>query len=141
MIYLYIGIGGFLGAISRFALENLAKTNFPGNFPIGTFFINVVGCFLIGLIMTLALELMAISANLRMGIVTGYLGGLTTFSTYAFESVSLFHKGIVDLALIYVVGSVVVCMVAAWVGIVSARIIIVSLSKGAQQQNSDSMHN
>lgn len=141
MIYLYIGIGGFLGAVSRLAIENFTKTNFPGSFPIGTFFINVTGCFLIGLIMTLALERMLIGTKLRMGIVTGYLGGLTTFSTYAYESVSLFQKGVFDLAFVYVVASVVVSMAAAWIGIILARMIIISLSKGTPRRQSVDTNN
>lgn len=129
MIYLYIGAGGFLGAIARYAIGNLAKIKFVTAFPAGTFFVNVAGCFLIGLIMTLALERMALSTNARMGIVTGFLGGLTTFSTYIYEALTLLEKGAVGLAVWYTAISVIACILAAWLGVVAARVIPFFISK------------
>jgi len=134
VIYLYIGAGGFLGAISRYAIENLAKIKLVTAFPAGTFFVNVTGCFLIGLIMTLALERMAISTNVRMGIVTGFLGGLTTFSTYIYQTLTLLEKGAGGLAVWYTIISVIACIFAVWLGVIVARVIPFFLSKGAGQQ-------
>lgn len=134
MVYLYIGAGGFLGAISRYAIENLAKTEFATAFPAGTFFVNVAGCFLIGFIMTLSLERMVISPNARMGIVTGYLGGLTTFSTYTYQALTLLERGAWSLAGWYTAISVIACMIAVWLGVVAARMVPILLSKGAARR-------
>lgn len=134
MIYLYIGAGGFLGAISRYAIENLAKIKFVTAFPAGTFFVNVAGCFLIGFIMTLSLERMIISPNARMGIVTGYLGGLTTFSTYTYQALTFLEKGAWGLAGWYIAISVIACTLAVWLGVVMARVVPLFLPKGVKQQ-------
>jgi len=131
MIYLYIGAGGFLGAIARYAVESLAGIKFSASFPAGTFIVNVAGCFLIGLIMTLALERMAIGTNTRMGIVTGFLGGLTTFSTYTCQTITFLEKGAWGLAMWYTAASVMACMLAVWLGVVAARLIPRFLSGGA----------
>lgn len=135
MIYLYIGAGGFLGAVSRYAIDNFATAKFNTAFPVGIFIVNIAGCLLIGFIMTLALERMVMSANVRMGIVTGFLGGLTTFSTYTYQSLMLMEKGAWGLAVWYSAVSVITCIFAVWLGVVSAKAIPFLLPKVPVQGN------
>lgn len=80
MVYVYIGVGGFLGAIARFALGQLIGTINQTAFPWGTLTINLLGSFVLGFFLTVALEQLSISAELRLGIATGFLGAFTTFS-------------------------------------------------------------
>ena len=134
MIYLYIGAGGFLGAIARYAAENLVRAKFETAFPLGTFIVNAAGCLLIGFIMTLTLERMVISSNARMGTVTGFLGGLTTFSTYTEQSLTLMEKGAWGLAGWYSAASVIACIFAVWLGVVSAKALSFLLPKRLVQE-------
>lgn len=89
----YVGIGGFIGASLRYLTSLVILKCFKYEFPVATLIINVVGAVLIGLIMYLSLKSNAISLNLKLFLTTGILGGLTTFSTFSFETVSLFQNG------------------------------------------------
>lgn len=94
----YVGIGGFIGASLRYVI-NICSSRFWGDgFPYGTLIVNVLGGFLIGLIMELSLTTKLISPNLRLFLTTGIMGGLTTFSTFSYETVTLFTNGSYMLA-------------------------------------------
>lgn len=90
---LLVGAGGFIGASSRYLLTLLMMEKFGPDFPYGTLLVNVLGGFLIGIIMQFSLEVVPIKAELRLFLTTGILGGLTTFSTFAHETIFLFLKG------------------------------------------------
>lgn len=87
---IYIGIGGFIGAILRYIISMKIITT---QIPWGTLFVNVLGGFLIGLIMEFCLSTEYISPNLKLFLTTGVLGGLTTFSTFSYETIGLFGSG------------------------------------------------
>lgn len=90
-LLLFIGVGGFLGAIARYLISAFLQTNISANFPVGTLGVNILGSFLIGF---LALYFQAhSSAELKVLVITGFLGALTTFSTFSFESVMLLDEG------------------------------------------------
>ena len=89
---LIVGIGGFLGAALRYVISG-ATSKYFGTFPIGTLIVNIVGGLLIGFIMEASTSFWPISANMRIFLTTGIMGGLTTFSTFSYETVSLISEG------------------------------------------------
>lgn len=90
---LLAGLGGFLGSAARYVLSGLAQRLFGAAFPVGTAAVNLLGCFLIGLLTNLSLRAGPLSAASRLFLVTGFLGGLTTFSTFSHETLALFEQG------------------------------------------------
>ena len=88
---LLIGIGGALGAISRYGIGELSKRLFSSSFPLGTLFANLAGCFLIGVIVGSGHA--AKSDPIRLGFGIGFLGALTTFSTFGIETVTQLNEG------------------------------------------------
>ncbi|NOZ50881.1 MAG: fluoride efflux transporter CrcB [Chloroflexi bacterium] len=87
--YVWIGLGGFFGANSRYLLQQWAANRWGTSFPYGTLLANVGGSFTIAFFLTLATGRLSISPQARLFIAVGFLGGFTTFSSYAFETVSL----------------------------------------------------
>ena len=90
---IYIGIGGFIGSCLRYIISVNSLKLFGTQLPYGTLIVNVFGGILIGLMMELSLTTDFISPNLRLLLITGLLGGLTTFSTFSYETVSLLSDG------------------------------------------------
>jgi CrcB protein len=90
---LYVGIGGFIGACLRYVISIHSSRFFGTEFPYGTLIVNVLGGFLIGIIMELSITHDIISPNLKLFLTTGIMGGLTTFSTFSYETVTLFNNG------------------------------------------------
>jgi CrcB protein len=86
-----IGAGGFFGAISRFLLASFMQKSFPTLFPIGTLTVNVVGSFIIGIMVVIFENISA--PEYKALIMTGFLGALTTFSTFSLESVTMLQQG------------------------------------------------
>ncbi|GAA0783715.1 fluoride efflux transporter CrcB [Hathewaya limosa] len=89
----YVGIGGFLGALIRYLISNTSTKLLGTKLPYGTLIVNILGGFLIGLIMGLSMNKNLISPNLKLFLTTGVMGGLTTFSTFSYETVTLFNNG------------------------------------------------
>ncbi len=123
LVFIYIGAGGFLGAIFRYILSGLMSGGWAGAFPVGTLIANLLGSFLLGFCMVLSMEIYNLNPAIRMGIATGFLGGLTTFSTFAYETVTLVDNGLNNLAFWYVTMSVVLCLAAVWLGTAMGRTI------------------
>jgi fluoride exporter len=91
--YFFIGLGGFIGAIIRYFVTVNSAKFITTKYPIGTLIVNVIGGFLIGLIMGLCLSKPFISENLRLFLTVGILGGFTTFSAFSYETLSLYNSG------------------------------------------------
>lgn len=109
-------LGGSLGALSRY-LVSLGAVAFLGSaFPWGTLIVNLGGCFFIGLAMSLAERSFLVGPSVRVFFVTGYLGALTTFSSYAMESVAVAREGMLRLVVVNVVLNNVVGIVLVLVG-------------------------
>lgn len=121
--YIVVGIGGFLGAIARYALGTYVGSRYGVRFPYGTFVINVSGSFLIGLMMVL-LARTTVSAYWRYLIPIGFIGAYTTFSTFEYETLRALQGGQVVTGLLNVVLSLVVGFVAVWAGFALGRILV-----------------
>jgi fluoride exporter len=88
----YVGIGGFIGASLRYIISIQSTKWFGSDFPFGTLIVNVLGGFLMGVIMQISFDTTLISPNQRLILTTGILGGLTTFSTFSLETTNLFNN-------------------------------------------------
>ncbi|MEM7411473.1 MAG: fluoride efflux transporter CrcB [Myxococcota bacterium] len=113
--------GGGLGALARYALALWVEGKTGPGFPWGTFSVNVLGCFAIGVAATLADEHAWLSPSARLLLVTGILGGFTTFSTFGYETWQLASEGAAAAALGNVLASVGAGLVAVVLGIVVTR--------------------
>jgi CrcB protein len=115
---LAVGLGGFFGAIARYSISGLVQRRFPGFTPAGTLVVNVVGCLLIGVFMELLIErkLGVQKELLRSLMVTGFLGSLTTFSTFGYETVELIREDEFRPAFFNMLGNVVLGFSAVWIG-------------------------
>jgi CrcB protein len=104
--YLAVAIGGVLGCWARYAMTNLVQTIWGNDFPYATLSINLLGAFLMGFLFVETLERLTISPVFRTGILTGVLGGYTTFSTFAMEMLLLVEQGEPGKAVLYAALSV-----------------------------------
>ena len=121
MKYLVVLAGGGVGSLARYVASTAIMQRFGGAFPLGTFVINITGSFLIGLLMTLFTERLEWSPTWRLLLVTGFLGGYTTFSTYEYESLQALRQGAKWIGLFNLVGSVVAGYIAVWLGALLAE--------------------
>ena len=119
--YVAIAIGGTLGCWARYAQSVYVQAAFGRDFPLATLSINVIGSFLMGFLFILTLERLMIPPSVRVGVLTGVLGGYTTFSTFEMETLLLAENGEFFKAGLYVVLSVVIGFVAAFGGAYIAR--------------------
>ncbi len=119
--YLVVLFGGGIGALARYLLGTAIMQRFGGRFPLGTFIINVTGCFLIGILMTLLTERLQPHPYWRLLLVVGVLGGYTTFSSFEYETYSSVRDGAVVLGLLNILGSVVFGYLAVWLGVLLAK--------------------
>lgn len=90
---IYVGIGGFIGATIRYLITIQSAKLFNSSIPLGTLIANVLGGFIIGVIMEISMSTDLISPNLKLFLTTGIMGGLTTFSTFSYETISLLGDG------------------------------------------------
>jgi len=118
-----IGIGGFLGAVARYSVGLWIGQKWGRSFPLGTFFINVSGSFLIGFLMALFTERLMLNPQWRMFLVIGFLGAYTTFSTFEYETGALLRDSEWLIASLNVVLSVFVGFIALKLGEGAARIL------------------
>jgi CrcB protein len=118
-----IALGGGLGALARHGLTTALPTP-PGHFPWATFLVNVAGCFLIGVLMVLVTDVWTAHRLVRPFVGVGFLGGFTTFSTYAVEIHELLRPGTVVVAFAYLAGTLVCAMLAVLAGVRTTRLAI-----------------
>jgi CrcB protein len=122
MPYLLVGLGGFIGANTRFVVARLVGGLFETKFPLGTFVINVSGSFLLGVLGTVvAQKVMPSSESMRLALGVGFLGAFTTFSTFEFETHALFDDGSWLTATTNMFASLFVGLLAVRAGIVVAK--------------------
>lgn len=120
--YFLVGVGGFLGANARFFIARVVGALFETRFPLGTFIINVSGCFLLGLLGTIATQKMSPhSEAMRLALGVGFLGAFTTFSTFEFETHALLEDGSWLTATANMAGSLFVGLIALRAGMALTR--------------------
>lgn len=117
MNFLFVALGGALGAVCRYSLSLVTVKL---DFPLMTFITNLVGAFLIGLIAGLA-QKKNLSANLVLFLKTGFCGGFTTFSTFSLEAFMLLQKGAYLTAVLYMVLSVILCIAGVALGFLISK--------------------
>jgi fluoride exporter len=117
------GLGGFIGSATRYWMSNLTYRVLGQNFPYGTLSVNLVGCLLIGFLMTIFEERFLVNPNLRIFLTIGVLGGFTTFSTFSYETVALLKEGSYLIAGGNILLSVFSCLGATWIGSIAGRLI------------------
>jgi len=120
VVLLVAGFGA-LGCVTRYCISGWAYDLFGRSFPYGTFVVNILGAFLIGLVMEFGMRSTLLPASLRIGLTIGFLGGFTTFSTFSYETFRLLEDGNFFMATTNVLVSVVVCLIFTWLGIHAAR--------------------
>ena len=126
---LFVGLGGFAGAVARYLLGGwVLHQTLSAKFPWSTFAVNLLGCLIIGLLSGLAERLDWFSPSMRLLLLTGLLGGFTTFSAFGLETVHLLRRGELWIAAAYVLGSVLACIVAVWLGMKGVEIFASSRS-------------
>ena len=115
-VLLLIGAGSFVGGVARYLISLSIQGRFLSFFPYGTLVINVIGCFLIGTVYALT-DRGNLGEEWRLFLATGILGGFTTFSAFSQETIALLRDGQAGSAVTYVVGSVILGLLATYLGI------------------------
>ena len=124
MRLLWIGLGGFAGSVVRYLVSGWAQTiSTSVTFPYGTLAVNVLGCLVIGVLSYLADARGLFSAEARLFLFVGVLGGFTTFSTFGNETLNLIRDGEMLVASLNVAANVVLCLLAVWAGRAGALVI------------------
>lgn len=121
--YLWVALGGALGSMSRYGV-GVAMLRLTGpRFPWGTLLINVVGSFIIGFfgVLSGATGRLPAPEEIRVFVLVGICGGFTTFSSFSQQTIDLFRSGEMLLGGLYIVGSVVLCLIGVWLGILLAQ--------------------
>lgn len=116
MQILYIGIFGACGCLSRYFVSGWGYSLFGRSLPYGTLLVNVLGSFLLGLVMAASLHSTLLPHDVRVGITTGFMGGFTTFSTFSYETFRLLEEGSYLQAGANILLNLIICLVCAGLG-------------------------
>ncbi|MHC1707847.1 MAG: fluoride efflux transporter CrcB [Bacteroidales bacterium] len=115
-ILLLVGSGSFLGGIARYLTSRYIQHVVMTAFPFGTFVVNILGCFIIGILYGLSEKGSFMSVEYRLFLTAGFCGGFTTFSTFSQENLALFKDGNIFIAALYISGSVFFSLLATYLG-------------------------
>ena len=119
----FVALGGALGALGRYWVSNHIVSNARYELPYGTLLCNVLGSFLMGVCFVLVLEKAKLSPEMRPLLMVGFMGAFTTFSTFSLEAVTLLQEGHIMSAAVYVLLSVLLCLLALYAGLWFTRLI------------------
>ena len=119
-LILAIGTGSFIGGVFRYLLSLMIQSKTATQFPLGTLTVNIIGCFFIGIVMGF-FDKGQISHEWKLFLATGILGGFTTFSAFSIETFTLFREGHTGYALLYVLISVLLGLLATYIGYLIAK--------------------
>ena len=120
-IYIAIALGGSAGAMSRYWVTSTVYQWLGHEFSYGTLIVNVLGSLVMGFLAVVLVERFDVSDEIRLGIMVGFLGSFTTYSTFAMDTIHWFDTGAVIKALAYVFISVLFCVLGAWAGLLTAK--------------------
>lgn len=121
--YLYIALGGSLGALARYWVGSAVASRMGARFPYGTFVINMTACVIIGFSLTFLSRRSGLNPAWRYLIPVGFVGAYSTFSTYEWETLSELRSGAISLAALYAFSSLLLGLVAVWCGIMLAEVL------------------
>lgn len=110
---LLVGLGGGIGSMLRFATALLLRSK---SFPLATLFVNLTGCFIIGLVFAASIKNEGITENWKLFLATGICGGFTTFSAFSLENMQLLQSGKTGMAMLYILLSLVLGIAATFAG-------------------------
>lgn len=118
---LLVGVGGAIGSMLRYITTLYITKFFNSHFPLATFLINIMGCFLIGILFGYLEKQQIASENIRYLFIIGFCGGYTTFSAFAIENVNLLQMQQTLIAFAYIAASVITGLAAVWLGLTIAK--------------------
>lgn len=121
---LLITVGGGIGSAVRYLASILAARWFGSEFPYGTLIVNLAGAFIIGLVQEVGTEALVLPDNVRLFLTTGILGGLTTYSTFSYETVRLMEANAWHQAWVNIVVTTVICLTLCFLGIAVGRLLL-----------------
>lgn len=119
---LLVGLGGGIGSIFRYLVSIWSLRRFAMDFPLATFIVNITGCLLIGFLIGLSVRFNWLDQYMKLLLITGFCGGYTTFSTFSLENWGLFEAGAYTHLILNVLGSILIGVLAVWVGLILAKI-------------------
>jgi fluoride exporter len=123
-IYIAIAVGGSVGAVSRYWMSTTTYQWLGMAFPYGTIAVNLLGSLLMGFLSVLLVYRLQVSEELRIGILSGFLGSFTTFSTFAIDTIELGMDDSLIKAMLYILLSVLLCVLGALAGLLAAKQLI-----------------
>ncbi len=121
--FLLISLGAVFGANLRYWVSDAVNQRWQTDFPLGTFLVNLFGCFVLSFFMTLTAERFLVDPRLRLFFTVGFLGAFTTFSTYSFDSVNLITNGQLGLGLTNLFGSAILGGLAVVLAVYLAKLV------------------
>lgn len=121
-VVIAVALGGMAGTLSRFFTSNWVSANWPQHFYGATLAVNIVGCLLIGYLYGLFLLRPEVPLEVRAGLIVGFLGGLTTFSSFSLDTLRLLESGQAPLAIGYALLSVLGSLLATWAGLTLTKL-------------------
>ncbi len=119
--FLIVFAGSGIGGVARYSMQSWIFKLYPFTFPLGTFVVNTIGCLLIGIFYALSEKGNLLTPEWRLALTTGFCGGFTTFSTFAYENMSLLRTGDYLYFALYVAGSVILGIAAVYLGIITIK--------------------
>lgn len=113
-----VGLGGAVGSMLRHLSSTVVNRFSNTTFPLGTFVVNIIGCLIIGMLVSAAGKYQLINNDIKLLLITGFCGGFTTFSTFSYENIQLLNTGNISSFALNIIASVVLGIVGVWLGLI-----------------------